>query len=101
MSDSSTLGLATDLADYLVNRGTPFREAHHCVGETVNYALNQHKELHELTLEELQKFSDLIRKDVFSFLSTREVVDRRISFGGTGSSEVKKAIKAAEKRIKE
>ena len=92
---------ATDLADYLVTRGMPFREAHHCVGETVNYALNQHKELHELTLEELQKFSDLIRKDVFSFLSTREVVDRRISFGGTGSSEVKKAIKAAEKRIKE
>ena len=90
---------ATDLADYLVTRGMPFREAHHCVGEAVNFAFHQHKELHQLTLEELQKFSDLIRKDVFSFLSTQAVVDRRTSFGGTGSSEVKKAIKTAEKRL--
>mgnify|MGYP000150124706 CR=1 FL=1 len=49
---------ATDMADYLVCRGMPFREAHGCVGKAVSYGLNQKKELHELSLDELRTFSD-------------------------------------------
>ena len=59
---------ATDMADYLVARGLAFREAHHLVGEAVRFALANKKELHQLTLAQLQSFSALIREDIFSFL---------------------------------
>lgn len=86
---------ATDLADYLVTRGMPFREAHSVVGKAVGYALEKHQELHELTLEELKSFSDLIGDDVFSFLSTRGIIDRRVSEGGTATENVKNAVRKA------
>src|SRR6476620_9823119 len=59
---------ATELADYLVGKGIPFREAHEVVGKIVMYALEQHKELGELKLEELARFSDQISNDVFDSL---------------------------------
>lgn len=90
---------ATDLADYLVTKGMPFREAHHVVGQSVEYALSQSKELDQLTLEELQKFSRLIEADIFDFLKVEAVVDRRNSFGGTGSAQVALAIDEARKYI--
>ena len=61
---------ATDMADYLVARGLAFREAHHLVGEAVSFALANKKELYQLSLEQLQSFSALIREDIFSFLET-------------------------------
>jgi argininosuccinate lyase len=90
---------ATDLADYLVRQGMPFREAHHCVGQAVRHALSQKRELHELSLAELQSFSQLIKDDIFSCIDTRETINRRASPGGTARSEVLKAIQAAEKRL--
>ena len=90
---------ATDLADYLAVKGMPFREAHHCSGKAVAYAIDQGKELDALTLEELQRFSDLISKDIFKALQARTVVDRRISVGGTATKNVKKAVAEAEKRL--
>jgi argininosuccinate lyase len=87
---------ATDLADYLVNRGVAFREAHRLVGEAVGYALSEKKELHELTLAELQTFSGLIQDDVFSYLEIRQMVDRRTSYGGTAGKNVRRAIAGAE-----
>jgi len=87
---------ATDLADYLVNRGLAFREAHRLVGEAVGYALSEKKELHELTLAELQTFSGLIQDDVFSYLEIRQMVDRRTSYGGTAGKNVRRAIADAE-----
>jgi len=90
---------ATDLADYLVARGVAFREAHHLVGEAVSFALAHDKELYQLTLEQLQSFSALIRQDVFSFLETRQMVERRTSLGGTAGSNVRLAIAAAEKKL--
>ena len=90
---------ATDLADYLVTKGMPFREAHHVVGQSVEYALGQGKELDELTLEELQKFSRLIESDIFDFIKVETVVNRRNSFGGTGSRQVGQAIAAAKKML--
>ena len=88
---------ATDLADYLVNRGVAFREAHRLVGEAVGYALSKKKELHELTLEELQTFSGLIQDDIFSYLEINRMVDRRTSYGGTAGKNVRRAIAEAEK----
>lgn len=92
---------ATDLADYLVTKGMPFREAHHVVGQSVEYALGQGKELDQLTLLELQKFSHLIEEDIFDFLKVEAVVNRRDSFGGTGAQQVALAIEEAHKLLKD
>ena len=97
LAASSGFQNATDLADYLTNRGLAFREAHHVVGEAVRFALEQEKELHELSLEELQSFSGLIEQDVYIRLSSRQIVEQRISHGGTGGKMVSRAIKEAEK----
>jgi argininosuccinate lyase len=92
---------ATDLADYLVNRGVAFREAHRLVGEAVGFALSKKKELHELSLEELQTFSGLIQEDVFSYLEIRRMIERRTSYGGTAGKNVRRAIAEAEKFLAE
>jgi len=91
---------ATDMADYLVAGGMPFRQAHSCIGKIVSYAVNENKELHEMTLKELKPFSSLFKKDVFDILTTRQMIDRRKSFGGTATENVKAAIKQAEGDIK-
>ena len=91
---------ATDMADYLVTKGLPFREAHHCVGQVVRYALGLKKEIHELSLKELQQHAPQIERDIFNYLGTQQMIDRRISAGGTATQTVKKAIKAAEQRLK-
>jgi argininosuccinate lyase len=98
MQQAATIGYldATDLADYLATRGIPFREAHRMVGEAVSFAAAEKKELHELSLEQLKAFSALIGEDVFSYLTTRQMIDRRTSFGGTAGSRVGKAIAAAD-----
>jgi argininosuccinate lyase len=90
---------ATDLADYLVTRGVAFREAHRLVGEAVGFALANKKELHELTLEELQTFSGLIQEDIFSYLAIRQIIERRTSYGGTAGKNVRRAIAKAEKYL--
>jgi argininosuccinate lyase len=90
---------ATDMADYLVTKGMPFRESHGCVGRAVAHAISRAKELHELTLEELKGFSALVEEDIFDFLATREVIDRRKSFGGTATEAVSAAIAEAEKAL--
>jgi argininosuccinate lyase len=87
---------ATDMADYLVTRGIPFREAHRLVGEAVSFALSKRKELHELTLEELQSLSAVIEDDIFSYLTTQHMIARRVSYGGTATEMVSKAIASAE-----
>ena len=92
---------ATDMADYLVARGMPFRQAHSCVGKAVGYALSKKMELHELTLEELKPFSSLFDKDIFDVLTTKEMINRRKSFGGTATENVLAAIKEAEKELDE
>ena len=90
---------ATDLADYLVVRGMPFREAHSVSGRAVAFALAHSKELHELPIEELQAFSSLIEEDIFEFLSTEKMIERRITHGGTGFDNVKNAIEKAAERL--
>jgi argininosuccinate lyase len=88
---------ATDLADYLVTRGLAFREAHRLAGEAVRFALDRKKELHELSLEQLQSICPLISDDIFPFLTTEEMINRRASIGGTAVKRVAQAIAAANK----
>jgi argininosuccinate lyase len=91
---------ATDLADYLVTKGLPFREAHQCVGQIVQYAVRSGKELHALSLAELQKFSARIEDEIFDFLKTSQMIDRRTTIGGTATRSVKAAIRSAERKLK-
>ncbi|MBC2704646.1 argininosuccinate lyase [Desulfobacula sp.] len=86
---------ATDLADYLVSKGMAFRNAHSIAGQAVAYALNKGKELDDLTLEEYKELSDLIEKDVYGFITIDKMISRRISYGGTGFDNVKKAVNKA------
>jgi argininosuccinate lyase len=90
---------ATDLADYLVMRGMAFREAHQRAGKAVHFALSQQKELHDLTLQELKSFSDIIEEDIYESLTVAKTIDRRNSYGGTATEQVKAAIEEAEKTL--
>lgn len=87
---------ATELADYLAAKGIPFREAHHITGAAVAYAEKAGKGLEELTLGELQQFSDSIDEGVFEVLSYEAAVKRRTSPGGTGPDSVTAQIAAVK-----
>ncbi|HVO94987.1 MAG TPA: argininosuccinate lyase [Terriglobales bacterium] len=84
---------ATDLADYLVERGIPFRSAHEIAGRVVQYCLSRGKRIEELTMAELKKFSDKIEKSVYNYLSAEAVVGRRRVFGGTARANVVRRLK--------
>ena len=92
---------ATDLADYLVVKGIPFREAHSISGKAVAYALESKRELHDLTVDEFKGFSDLINSDLFEYLSIEKMISRRVTHGGTGYDNVQRAIKQAEQDLKQ
>jgi len=92
--------LATELADYLVTKGIPFRVAHKITGKIVLYAEEKGKKLEELDLEEFRKFSDLIEEDVYRWLDFKNAVERRKVTGGTALKSVKEQIKRAKKELK-
>ncbi len=83
---------ATDLADYLVTKNIPFREAHGIVGSCVRYCIENKKNLDDLTLEEFRNFSPVIKDDVYDFIDIRNCVERRSSFGGTSSASTDQQI---------
>ena len=91
---------ATDLADYLVRKKVPFREAHAIVGRAVNYAIRHKKDLATLSLAEMRKFSPKIAKDVYSCLTLEGSVAARNQTGGTAPGQVRKAIKRGRKQLK-
>jgi len=90
---------ATDLADYLVNKGLPFRDAHEVVGNAVAYAIEHNKDLSECGLEELQQFSNNIRPDVFDVLTLEGSVNARNILGGTAPEQVKYQIEQCRQLI--
>jgi len=90
---------ATDLADYLVVKGLPFRDAHEAVGKAVQFAIQHNKSLPSLTLSELQQFSDVINDDVFAVLELEGSVSARNHIGGTAPERVKEAIARLKKQI--
>ncbi len=82
---------ATDLADYLVRKGIPFRDSHEVVGKSVAYGIEQGKDLSEMTLEELQQFSEEIQQDVLEVLTLEGSVAARNHLGGTAPGQVRAA----------
>jgi argininosuccinate lyase/amino-acid N-acetyltransferase len=83
---------ATELADYLVSKKIPFREAHHIVGEVVLAAIEAGHALEEFSVAQLQKFSNKIEQDVYQHLSIESCLDKRVAIGGTSRIQVKKAL---------
>jgi len=86
---------ATDLADYLVRRGLPFRDAHEAVGKAVAYAIHEGKDLTELSIDELRRFHPDIESDVFGVLTLEGSVAARDHFGGTAPRQVRAALERA------
>ena len=101
MRDATLKGYATatDLADYLVKKGLPFRDAHEVVGKLVALGLEQQKDLSEIRLEELQAASGLIDEDVFEVLTLEGSLGARDHLGGTAPSQVRRAIDKARQEI--
>ncbi|OCL17848.1 argininosuccinate lyase [Gilliamella sp. wkB171] len=90
---------ATELADYLVAKGIPFREAHHIVGEAVISAIAKQKALEELSLDELKIFSSVIEQDVYESLSLESCLAKRLAKGGVSPQQVKIAIDNAKQQV--
>ena len=90
---------ATDLADYLVKKGVPFREAHEAVAKAVRHAQTRAKDLAELELSELKQFSSLIGQDVYDVLTLEGSLAARSHVGGTAPKTVIAAIAKARKSV--
>ncbi|WP_187985273.1 argininosuccinate lyase [Vibrio metschnikovii] len=90
---------ATELADYLVAKGIPFREAHHIVGVAVVGAIEKGCALEELSLAELKAFSPVIEDDVYTILTIESCLEKRSALGGVAPSQVAYAVEEAEKRL--
>ncbi len=91
--------VATDLADYLARKGIAFRDAHEIVGKMVLFAVDQGKELHDLTLEEMKGFEKQIEQDIYGWLDPASSLERKNIPGGTGPDMVKKSLKKARKEL--
>jgi argininosuccinate lyase len=90
---------ATDLADYLVKRGLPFRDAHEAVALAVRFAEGQGCDIGDLSLEQLRQFSPLIEQDVFEVLTLEGSLNARNHIGGTAPAQVRAAITRARSRL--
>ena len=90
---------ATDLADYLVLKGVPFRDAHAVVGNLVQYAIRQGSELENLELSELQQFHEGIEADVYDYLTLSGSVSARDHAGGTAPDRVREAVAEARRYL--
>jgi argininosuccinate lyase len=86
--------LATDVADYLVEKGLPFRQAHEVVGAVVRRCVAEGKQLEQLSLEEWRQFSPLFGKDLLPRLTLESAVDRRRSYGGTARVNVQQRLRS-------
>ncbi|MCF2648693.1 MULTISPECIES: argininosuccinate lyase [Bacillaceae] len=87
---------ATELADYLSDKGMPFREAHEVVGKLVLYCVNKNCYLQDLSINELKEASGLFEDDIYHVLNPRTAVERRNSAGGTGFKQIEKAMEKAK-----
>ncbi len=90
---------ATDLADYMVKKGLPFRSAYKVSGSIVAYCLRSDKVLETLTLEEYKSFDSIFEKDVFEEISLKTCIEKRISLGGTSPKSVKAQIEEVKNKL--
>jgi argininosuccinate lyase len=101
MTAAATQGFstATDFADYLVRKGIAFRDAHEIVGRAVLYGVNNAKDLSDMTLQELQRFSSVVEEDIFQVLSLEGSIAARNHPGGTAPQQVRSAIAVVRERL--
>ena len=92
---------ATDAADYLVNHGVPFRDAHGIIGRLVLYCIDKNKSIDELDIDELRTFSDKFEPDVYDAISLKTCVEKRLTFGAPGPSMMKDVIALNRKYLEE
>jgi argininosuccinate lyase len=92
--------LATDLADYLVQRGVPFRRSHHLVGQVVRRALQRDVPLRELPLDEFREVAEEFGGDVYPVFDFRRSVEARASYGGTATQAVRQQLAKAKERLR-
>ena len=87
---------ATDAADYLVNHGVPFRDAHGIIGRIVLYCLDKQMPIDDMSLEELKQFSPVFEEDVYDAISMETCVNKRLTIGASGEEAMKKVIAIEE-----
>ena len=92
---------ATDIADYLVRKGIPFRNAHEVVGKTVRFCVENDKDIPDLTLEEFRQFSTDIDHDIFDYVTLEASVNARKATGGTAREAVAREINLARQALEE
>ncbi len=90
---------ATDLADYLVKKGLPFRQAHEVSGKSVRYCIEKGMKLDEMSLAELKQFSPLFEEDILAAIKVETCVAARNSYGGTSPTQVKEAIERGREAL--
>jgi argininosuccinate lyase len=83
---------ATDAADYLVNRGVPFRDAHGIIGRLVLFCIEKNCSIDDLTLEELKSISDVFEEDIYEAISLETCVEKRLTIGAPGMDVMKKVV---------
>ncbi len=93
----SNFSTATDLADYLVQKGVPFRQSHEVIGNIVRYCENEKKDFFSLKLEEMKKFSDKFETDAVDVINPETSTERKASYGSTSKESVKNQIKMLQK----
>ena len=87
---------ATDAADYLVNHGVPFRDAHGIIGRLVLYCIDKKCAIDDLSLEELKEISPVFEEDIYEAISLKTCVEKRLTTGAPGMAVMKEAVKAEE-----
>ena len=92
--------LATEVADYLAKKGVPFREAHDIVGQMVQLADDKQRQIHELTLAELQSFSTVIESDITNCLSMEAAIKQKNVIGATSFEQLKMRLKQIKEDFK-
>ena len=103
MEDSAKNGFtnATDAADYLVNHGVPFRDAHGIVGQLVLYCIDKNIALDDMSLEEYKAISPVFEEDIYEAISMKTCVEMRNTIGASGKSAMEQAIALEEAYLKE
>ena len=90
---------ATDAADYLVNHGVPFRDAHGIIGQLVLLCINENKALDDLTLEQFKSISPVFEEDIYDVISMKTCVEKRVTIGAPGAEAMKKVIEVYKKEL--
>ena len=103
MAESAMNGFtnATDAADYLVNRGVPFRDAHEIIGRLVLYCINQNTSIDKLDIKDLQAISDKFEGDIYNAVSLETCVEKRLTIGAPGMDAMRKVIALNKEYLKE